>query len=50
VLAAVAVLTVPALLGARVAGRTVPPGTGAPSGASTLASVTEHARSREESA
>jgi MFS family permease len=48
VLAAVAVLTVPALLGARVAGRTVPPGTGAPSGASTLASVTEHARSREE--
>jgi MFS family permease len=37
VLTAVAVLTVPALLVARVAGRTVPPGQGAPVDATTLA-------------
>ena len=39
VLAAVAVLSVPALLGVRVAGRTVPPGQGAPAAATTLAAT-----------
>jgi MFS family permease len=39
VLAAVAVLTVPALLGARIAGRTVPPGQVAPAAATTLAAT-----------
>ncbi len=39
VLAAVAVLTVPAFLGARVAGRTVPPGQEAPAAATTLAAT-----------
>ncbi|MGY1754270.1 MFS transporter [Blastococcus sp. SYSU D01042] len=39
VLAAVAVLSVPAFLGARVAGRTVPPGQGAPAAATTLAAT-----------
>jgi hypothetical protein len=36
VLAAVAALTVPALLGARVAARTVPSGQAVPAGATTL--------------
>jgi MFS family permease len=39
VLAAVAVLSVPALLGVRVAGRTVPPGQVAPATATTLAAT-----------
>jgi MFS family permease len=39
VVAAVAVLSVPAFLGARVAGRTVPPGQGAPATATTLAAT-----------
>ena len=39
VLAAVAVLSVPALLGVRVAGRTVPPGQGASAAATTLAAT-----------
>ena len=39
VLAAVAVLSVPALLGVRVAGRTVPPGQKAPASATTLAAT-----------
>lgn len=39
VLAAVAVLSVPALLGVRVAGRTVPPGQEAPAAATTLAAT-----------
>ncbi len=36
---AVAVLSVPALLGVRVAGRTVPPGQGASAAATTLAAT-----------
>lgn len=39
VLAAVAVLSVPAFVGARVAGRTVPPGQEAPAAATTLAAT-----------
>ncbi len=39
VLAAVAVLSIPALLGIRVAGRTVPPGQAAPATATTLAAT-----------
>jgi MFS family permease len=50
VVAAVAALTLPALVGARVAGRTVAVDEGAASGASTLAPVTEPARSREDRA